>query len=181
MNAWNTFAKKFEEIGNPEQPWKPGVSIDTIKEFEKNVGVTFPQELIEYFSVCDRPMIVLCAPWTLMQFSFVTSGWETQKELAKMYPHDTESYNLAWIPLLDSGGGDYHCVDLSGEGGAVGQIVSYFHDKDERHVLASSITDYFEKILNEIHAGNLVPANIEEDERGLVAKEGTEAARMFYW
>ena len=82
--------------------------------------------------------------------------WKQHESILKDYnDHDfitvregdhvlAHSLNNSWWPLAMDGGGNFYGVDMAPtEGGAVGQIILFGPDEDQRKVLGSSITDLF--------------------------------------
>ncbi len=191
--TWTEFEKHFTELTKPKQPWGTPPTTDQIRAFEEAAGVSFPEDFVAYLSACDRPDSGLCAPWFFMSLEIMRSNWQTQKNLidkglAGSPTPDSQRdagikndfYNLKWIPFIHDGSSDFHCIDLDpAPGGTLGQVISYFHDRDDRKVLAKSITEYFQTLTKEIGSGALTAAGPGEE--GLVAQEGSEAARIFAW
>jgi cell wall assembly regulator SMI1 len=53
-------------------------------------------------------------------------------------------WNPRWIPFTHDGGGNHLCLDLDpAEGGAVGQVISMWHDSGERAVQGHSFGEWF--------------------------------------
>jgi cell wall assembly regulator SMI1 len=76
-------------------------------------------------------------------------------------------WNPGWVPIADNGGGDYFCLDLApGKGGAVGQVIVFFHDMDDRPRMARSYAAWLEKLAKGFAAGKYV---LDEDE-GIVER-----------
>jgi cell wall assembly regulator SMI1 len=54
----------------------------------------------------------------------------------------------AWIPLTYNGCGDHHCLDLGpANEGIDGQIITMWHDSEERVILAKNYTQWFEHLV----------------------------------
>lgn len=71
-----------------------------------------------------------------------------------------------WIPLTYNGGGDHDCLDLAPtEKGVRGQIITMWHDDDERKVLSPSIRDWLQQYAEQLESGQLV---FSEDYNGIV-------------
>lgn len=59
-----------------------------------------------------------------------------------------------WIPITSDGSGNHYCIDLNPNfKGTFGQIIRVWHDAPERKIVAKSITEWFEKFLEDINAG----------------------------
>src|SRR5262249_20567480 len=60
-------------------------------------------------------------------------------------------WNKAWIPFLESPGGDYLCIDMDpDEGGEQGQIIEFRHDDETRSVRAGSLAALLEEFAAEL-------------------------------
>ncbi len=54
------------------------------------------------------------------------------------------TWDTRWIPFLESWGGNHLCVDVGGcFGGKAGQIIEYWHDDEDRNVVAPSLKAWF--------------------------------------
>lgn len=52
-------------------------------------------------------------------------------------------WNRGWLPISSNGAGDCYCIDMDpAPGGAVGQVVSFWHDDAERAVVAADVAEY---------------------------------------
>ena len=52
-------------------------------------------------------------------------------------------WNRRWLPISSNGAGDCYCIDMDpAPGGTVGQVVSFWHDDADRHVVAADIAEY---------------------------------------
>ena len=72
-----------------------------------------------------------------------------------------------WIPLTYNGGGDHDCLDIApAEEGVSGQIITMWHDDDERKVLAPGIRDWLQQYAVQLESGQLV---FSEDYNGIVS------------
>jgi cell wall assembly regulator SMI1 len=57
-------------------------------------------------------------------------------------------WNPRWIPFTHDGGGNHHCLDLDpAEGGAVGQVITLWHDAGERTVEGHSFGEWLVKAM----------------------------------
>lgn len=71
-------------------------------------------------------------------------------------------WNPGWVPIADNGGGDYFCIDLApGKGGTVGQVIVFFHDMNDRPLIAKSYGAWLEKLAKGFESGKYV---LDEDE-----------------
>jgi cell wall assembly regulator SMI1 len=103
----------------------------------------------------------------LLSLAGVASQWKIQKQLddkgtfakakAKAIgPVRPTWWNNRWIPFAYNGSGDLTCVDLDpAEGGTVGQVVVYIHDREERRCIAKGLTDWLEQLVGDLESGKL--------------------------
>ena len=66
-------------------------------------------------------------------------------------------WNLRWIPIASDNAGSAHCVDLDpAPGGRVGQVVSVWHDHDERSVVGDDLATF---LLETVDVGEWAATN----------------------
>ncbi len=66
-------------------------------------------------------------------------------------------WNPKWIPFTYDGGGNHLCIDLDPAAtGNPGQIITMWHDSEEREIKAISFRKWFEQYVNEVEAGKYV-------------------------
>ncbi|MGQ7889177.1 SMI1/KNR4 family protein [Paenibacillus sp. WC2504] len=136
----------------------PGASESEILALETNLGFKLPDDLKESLSIYNGQSGKskwLVAGWELLSTKRILEEWEVWKDL-----YDSESFidydvepqggianvwwQPAWIPLTYNGCGDHHCLDLApANRGKNGQIISMWHDSDERKVLAEGFKQWF--------------------------------------
>jgi cell wall assembly regulator SMI1 len=62
-----------------------------------------------------------------------------------------------WIPLTYDGAGNHACLDLAPtQAGTIGQIITMWHDDDERKVLASGIKAWLQAYAEGLESGQFV-------------------------
>lgn len=68
-------------------------------------------------------------------------------------------WNAKWVPFTHNGSGDHLCLDLDpDESGAVGQVISMWHDMEARELKAASFGEYFQAYVSDLLAGAYVYA-----------------------
>ncbi|MBA0166831.1 MULTISPECIES: SMI1/KNR4 family protein [Pectobacterium] len=94
--------------------------------------------------------------WEIWQ-SLLSDG---QFEGIQSSPEDgikADWWNTKWIPFTHNGGGDHYCLDLDpAPGGQHGQIITMWHDMDEREKLSSSFAHWFQSYVSDVIAGKYV-------------------------
>lgn len=67
-----------------------------------------------------------------------------------------EWWRLKWIPFCGDGGGNHLCVDMEPPTkGALGQVITMWHDDASREVAAPSLTELIELLADDFEAGLL--------------------------
>lgn len=114
----------------------------------------------------------------LLSLTEIHREWKMMKELHDMGQFKdlktepgqgvgNDWWNTSWVPLADNGGGDYFCLDLvPGERGAIGQVIVFFHDMNERPLIARSYAAWLEKLAKGFASGKYI---LDEDE-GIVQR-----------
>ena len=71
-----------------------------------------------------------------------------------------------WIPLTYDGGGNHDCLDLNPtESGMNGQIITMWHDDDERKIVAPGIRAWFQQYADGLESGRFI---FSEEYNGIV-------------
>jgi cell wall assembly regulator SMI1 len=147
-----------------------GATGEAVRQAEEALGVDLPADVREAFVVHDgqdERSAGFLAGWRGMPLWYVVQTWRMLKDLLDTGEFgDADSvvettgpllpqwWNPGWIPVLDNGAGDFHCVDLSpAEGGRVGQIVTFWHVDVRREVVAGSFTELMADFARDLKAG----------------------------
>jgi cell wall assembly regulator SMI1 len=174
---------KMKELWNRLEQWlkeqapdvyadlNPGVSQLEIDNLEGVIGYKLPNDLRESLMIHNGQRGEsdwLFAGWELLSTDRILDEWLVWKDLYdKGTFEDWEVdvihegikkvwWNPAWIPLTYNGAGDHHCIDLApANGGLVGQIISMWHDWEERRVLANGYRQWFEYIISEFESNDV--------------------------
>ncbi len=88
-------------------------------------------------------------------------------------------WHPGWIPFLDNGAGDMFCVDLDGAfGGVPGQVLQFWHDSEERTILAPSLASWIAAFLGGLEADMWATTDDLFEPRDLDAWTAFEAAAL---
>ena len=69
---------------------------------------------------------------------------------------DPKWWRRGWVPFLSNGGGDHLCVDLQAEdGGAPGQLLTFYHDWEKRAVEYPSLHAWLAELVESMEKGTL--------------------------
>lgn len=156
--------EKWLEINAPDvlDDLNGGASESEILELETALGIKLPEDLKESLRIHNGQTgdsHGLIAGWEFLSTQRILDEWSVWKDL---YAKDS-FINLdvkaqegvaniwwqpAWIPLTFNGCGDHHCLDLApNDEGKNGQIISMWHDSEEREILARSYKQWFEYLV----------------------------------
>jgi cell wall assembly regulator SMI1 len=60
-------------------------------------------------------------------------------------------YNPSWVPITSDGMGNSHCIDISNDrSGVAGQILMLWHDREDRPLIADSLTDWLVQLREQV-------------------------------
>ena len=66
-------------------------------------------------------------------------------------------WNKKWIPYTHNGSGDHYCIDMDpSENGTSGQIITMWHDDDQRDLLSSSLSEWFKSYVEGLYSGQYI-------------------------
>lgn len=167
----------------PFYKFENGANLNEIKCTEEHLGVTFPQEVRDSYSICNG--LHLCG---LSNFGYFNSLkeiaeiWDFYRTLGPMewqQQYDAEErcdpairkvfLNKLHIPLTDNQDGSHVMLDLDPTGvGIVGQIIRFERLKGARKKLGNSLSDWLNRFADDLESGrylidldaqSLIPAN----------------------
>lgn len=173
---WTTIAAWLEaEHPSALAHWKPPATEAQIAAAEQKLGVTFPADYRAFLLIHDgqedgAPMVGL---GSLLSVSDVASARENI--FGEDKPVDPElvgegvravEYSPKWIPIsVSARGRDNLCLDLDpAPGGAIGQILEYIADADERPLVAKSFADLLSKYFEQAQTGEIDLTEPDDDE-----------------
>jgi len=167
------------------------VTRDTIASTAAQMGIVFPDQLIEFYQRLDGAEVgtVLPSPdgddtaFTPMPLQDIHAEWMSQRGLVEIGQFDDCTprsaaeiqsvwWSTGWIPFATNGGGDYLCVDIAPTAtGRVGQIITHSHETGVHRLLAPSLADYLEDLALKLEQGEFV----HDDKYGVIrASSATE-------
>jgi cell wall assembly regulator SMI1 len=69
---------------------------------------------------------------------------------------DPRWWRRSWVPFLENGAGDHWCLDLLAEdGGRPGQVITFYHDWDQRPIRFPSLETWLEHLVGSMESGTL--------------------------
>ncbi|WP_052702273.1 SMI1/KNR4 family protein [Marinomonas sp. S3726] len=125
-----------------------GVRRKQLNNLEKTYNVEFPKEFRRLYSWRNGQRDN-CYENFIDNFMFMSIGEviSTKEMLDSMIGYDFDDPNwwkVEWVPFLHNGGGDYCVLDLK-----TGEIVSFYHEFDDRSVIASNLEELLEFVIDE--------------------------------
>ena len=98
-----------------------------------------------------------------LQYNCMFSGLEdfsdSKETLDGMIRFDFEDpkwWRRGWVPFLSNGGGDHLCLDLTAEdGGAPGQLLTFYHDWENRAVEYPHLEAWLTELVESMENGTL--------------------------
>jgi cell wall assembly regulator SMI1 len=108
--------------------------------------------------------------WAMMKELFDDGNFAGQKSEPARGIRD-DWWNPGWIPIAGNGGGDYFCLDLApAKTGTSGQFIMFFHDMDERRLIAKSYAAWLEELAKGFASGRYI---LDKDE-GIVEPDADQ-------
>lgn len=153
----------------------PGATHEALASAEAELEVRFPVDVRRYFQVHDgfgsgMDFSVRTEQnsglYLLMPLHEMVRSWKTLRDIGAdlqvnegmfsepMGPIKSSWYDRAWIPFTDNCQGDHHCMDFSPEeGGEVGQIIFWWHEKGATEIVAYTFLDWFTALAEGLASG----------------------------
>ena len=164
--VWNEF-EQWLKIHRPEAAGtlNEAASELEIAEVEQKMGLTFPKNLKDCLMIHNGQRdeyIAAIENYTLLPLEEILYTWQTLKELLDggefedfpeiepIGPVKKEFWwNPRWISIATNGGGDDICIDLDPDKeGRIGQIITFWHDWEQREVIADSLEEWVMATMN---------------------------------
>lgn len=153
-----------------------GASETQIIEFEDFLSITLPEDIRCSYKIHNGQSTGRCGLINGREFlslERIKDEWGVWKELLDDGIFNNEDgedqgsnpvpgirnlwWNEFWIPLTSDGGGNHDCIDLDpAEGGAVGQIITMWHDDADRSIVAPSFRAWLKQYADDLESGRLV-------------------------
>jgi cell wall assembly regulator SMI1 len=166
---------------------RPAVKEGALEKLQTKLGMLLPAEFAESLQIHDGQkadaddglfpladeVLGALPSFRLLAVSEISREWAMMKELHDIGEFEgrktkpgrgigKEWWNIGWFPIAENGGGDYFCLDMApGKGGTAGQVMVFFHDMDERLLIAKSYAAWLEKLAKGFASGKYV---LDEDE-----------------
>ncbi len=177
QDIWKRIEKWLEQhLSNMSKGLSPAATDEQIRSAEQLLGVKFPDDMKESFSIHDGQSgraTPLVGEWQLFSLKYMVSDWQAMKELfdagdlssdgisiETIGPVQAQWWNPKWIEIATNGAGDLYCVDFDpAPGGTVGQIVVFWHMVSKRQVIATSFRAWLEQFADDLEHGKYIIEN----------------------
>jgi cell wall assembly regulator SMI1/predicted DNA-binding WGR domain protein len=137
-----------------------GAAPADLDAFEKKLQVQLPsgfRELYQWRNGQDPNCSAsLQYNWMFSRLEDLSDSKETLDGMIGFDFEDPKWWRRGWIPFLSNGGGDHLCVDLTAEdGGAPGQLLTFYHDSKRRPVEYPSLRAWLSELVDSMENGAL--------------------------
>lgn len=152
---------------------QPGASDAQIAELESALAIQLPDDVRASYRIHNGQATYkygLINGREFLSLERIRDEWQVWKELLDSGTFQTEEgqdqgsdpdpgirnlwWSDKWIPLTYDGGGNHDCLDLyPADGGTVGQIITMWHDDDERKLVAPSFRAWLKQYAEGLAAG----------------------------
>jgi cell wall assembly regulator SMI1 len=155
---------------------QPGASEAQISELEEFLSVKFPDDVKSLYLICNGQSSYdygVLDGREFLSLERIKDEWSVWKELlddGTFQDDDGQDqgsnpdlgicnvwWSPQWIPLTCDGGGNHDCLDLNPtEGGTNGQIITMWHDDDERKIVAPGVRAWFQQYADGLESGQFI-------------------------
>ncbi len=145
---------------------RPPAAQEQIAHLESATGLKLSQDVRQSFLIHDGSSdFGLISGNELLSLQHAAGEWEFWVDFVESGQADgwaTEPdagvregwFRRGWLPLTYDGAGDHACLDLDpGEGGQPGQIIEFWHDADDRKIVAPSFGAWLCQFADELERG----------------------------
>lgn len=145
--------------------FRPGASPNKIEAVERMLGVTFPDDVRQFY-LChdgqyDKPPYLFNG-FQFLSLDMMASEWSCWQEL-DADPHHYELdyipvpeikpiwWSSKWVPFTADGCGNCQCIDLDpNQAGKSGQIITMWLSETSRCLESSSLAEWFERFVSRV-------------------------------
>ena len=164
----------------------PGATDDQLRALEAKLGVALPAPFAACLKIHNGQQGGAGGLFDNSEFlstDAIADQWEIWRDLYESGDFDgiasdpapgvrNDWWNPKWIPITRNGGGDHYCLDLQpAAGGKAGQVITMWHDMDERRIVAPGFDAWFAAYVAAALGGKIA---YSEDFGGLVNKDFVE-------
>ena len=155
--AWDALVARIEKKAKAAGvTLEKGAKETAIAAAEKALGQVLPEEVKAFYRRHDASEDD-CGPLgrELLSLERMVAEWKIWKDLLDKGTFEDNDHSSPgpgvqqrwwipeWIPITYDGAGNHHVLDLApAKGGAVGQIVDFYHDEETRKVVGKSFLQW---------------------------------------
>ncbi len=143
----------------------PPASTEDFASAEATLDVKLPRDVRSFYLLHNGSAAGLFPNGpSMMPLDDVLWNWKMMCDglIEGDFPEETEPtgpirpvwWNVKWVPVTNSGSGDYFCVDRApAKGGRSGQLIAFDHEVGPVRVVARSFGDYLTQYADDLEAG----------------------------
>jgi cell wall assembly regulator SMI1 len=149
---------------------QPGASEQEITQLEGHLGVQLPDDYKTFLILCNgqHDEALWFYKGELLSILSIKFQWQAWYDLLESGIFDdtysrpdsgirSDWWNPKWIPFTHDGSGDHLCIDLDPPtDGTSGQIITMWHDSEQREFLFRSFTQWLAHVLAGLESGEIV-------------------------
>jgi cell wall assembly regulator SMI1 len=135
-----------------------GMDDQQLQAFESALGLALPEGLRDFFRWRNgqdpKCYTSLVHNFGLMNSKDVLDERSGLNELLDNGELEHANWwSHGWIPFLENGFGDFYCLDRGGTfTGSAGQVIRYWHDYEERSVIAPDFDSWLTAVVSRLEA-----------------------------
>lgn len=174
LKVWKAIDQRLTELGAMEAvELRPSASDSDIEELEKHLGVSLPNDFVEFLKTHDGQEdtgIFMTRGGKLLSTREIADAWdewrwianegigkESEPKMRSLPPNTIKSLysNTKWIPFASDSGGNHWAFDFDpAPEGNLGQIITFGPDADPKIVVSESFSLLCSKILADLDKMN---------------------------
>jgi cell wall assembly regulator SMI1 len=137
---------------------RPGASEAALAAAEKALGRTLPEEVRAFYRHHDGTDDYVVEGRELLSLERIADEWDIWRDLLEKGTFAANDHGAPgrgvqkrwwiweWVPVTYDGSGNHHVLDLApAKGGTYGQILSFWHDDEERKLVGKSFLAWLAK------------------------------------
>jgi cell wall assembly regulator SMI1 len=152
-----------------------GADEETLKHAETILKITLPSTVSAFYQrhngsgqICVSPWIDGGGPLYFVSLDNMIATWQGMCQISADFEQNEEDFGIQegpikrhywsqlWIPITENQCGDNVFLDLDpDEGGNVGQIVDWWHEKGQSKLIAPSFSDWLKIIADALAKGDM--------------------------
>jgi cell wall assembly regulator SMI1 len=137
---------------------QPGATAADLAAFETRFDLQLPADFKALYTWRNgQPNALTESLHDNWMFAAIADIFDTKAMLDEMIDADFDDpqwWRRSWVPFLSNGGGDWLCIDLTGEaGGQPGQLLIFWHDDGDRSVEYATLGAWLQNLVESMVHG----------------------------